>query len=184
MTLLRCAMLYYTSYYTIMSCSCCRRDLPLLYIYIYYILYYIILYYIILYYIILYYIILYYIFVTGRGFTASFHNFKSQISNRETQILKGKCVAYLSVLSRISNCQSLGRKNEHEILKTYRSWFVCVNKWLSSDYKTTLPLSLSTYIYIYIILYIYIYMYMCVYVYIYIYRERERYTYAKLLYYL
>ena len=35
------------------------------------------------------------------------------ISNR-------KYVAYLSVLSQISNCQGLGRKNKHEMLKTDR----------------------------------------------------------------
>ena len=34
---------------------------------------------------------------------------------------KSNNVAYLSVLSQISNCQSLGRKNKHEILKTDRS---------------------------------------------------------------
>ena len=34
---------------------------------------------------------------------------------------KSKYVAYLSVLSQISNCQSLGRKNKHEILKTDRN---------------------------------------------------------------
>ena len=33
---------------------------------------------------------------------------------------KSKYVAYVSILSRISNCQSLGRKNKHEILKTDR----------------------------------------------------------------
>ena len=34
---------------------------------------------------------------------------------------KSKYVAYLSVLSQISNCQSLGRKNKHDILKTDRT---------------------------------------------------------------
>ena len=33
---------------------------------------------------------------------------------------KSKSVAYVSALSRISNCQGLGRKNKHEILKTDR----------------------------------------------------------------
>ena len=47
------------------------------------------------------------------------------ISNRKTFKLsvsnpKNKYVAYLSVLSQISNCQGLGRKNKHEILKTDR----------------------------------------------------------------
>ena len=39
--------------------------------------------------------------------------FKLSVSNP-----KSKYVAYLSVLSQISNCQGLGRKNKHEILKT------------------------------------------------------------------
>ena len=33
---------------------------------------------------------------------------------------KSKYVVYLSVLSQISSCQSLGRKNKHDILKTNR----------------------------------------------------------------
>ena len=46
------------------------------------------------------------------------------ISNREFRIErlnpKSKYVVYLSVLSQISNCQGLGRKNKHEISKTDR----------------------------------------------------------------
>ena len=42
-------------------------------------------------------------------------NFKLSVSNP-----KSKYVAYLSVLSQISNCQGLGRKNKHDILKTDR----------------------------------------------------------------
>ena len=53
--------------------------------------------------------------------TVSFHNFKSQNVKLSVSNPKSKHVAYLSVLSRISNCQSLGRKNKHEILKTDRS---------------------------------------------------------------
>ena len=34
---------------------------------------------------------------------------------------KNKYVAYLPVLSQMSNCQGLGRKNKHEILKTNRT---------------------------------------------------------------
>ena len=34
---------------------------------------------------------------------------------------KSKYVAYLSVLSQFSNCQGLGRKNKHDILKTDRN---------------------------------------------------------------
>ena len=52
--------------------------------------------------------------------TVSFHNFKSQNLKLSVSNPKSKYVAYLSVLSRISNCQSLGRKNKHEILKTDR----------------------------------------------------------------
>ena len=53
--------------------------------------------------------------------TASFHNFKSQSFNLSVSNPKNKYVAYLSVLSQISNCQSLGRKNKHEIVKTDRT---------------------------------------------------------------
>ena len=48
----------------------------------------------------------------------SFHDFKSQNFKLSVSNPKGKYVAYLSVLSQISNCQSLGRKNKHDILKT------------------------------------------------------------------
>ena len=53
--------------------------------------------------------------------TVSFHDFKSQDFKPSVSNPKSKYVAYLSVLSQISNCQSLGRKNKHEILKTDRS---------------------------------------------------------------
>ena len=43
-------------------------------------------------------------------------NFKLSVSNP-----KNKYVAYLSVLSRISDCQGPGRKSKHEILKTDRT---------------------------------------------------------------
>ena len=52
--------------------------------------------------------------------TVSFHNFKSQNLKLSVSNPKNKYVAYLSVLSQISNCQGLGRKNKHEILKTDR----------------------------------------------------------------
>ena len=42
-------------------------------------------------------------------------NFKLSVSN-----LKSKYVAYVSVLSQISNCQGLGRKTKHDNLKTDR----------------------------------------------------------------
>ena len=50
-------------------------------------------------------------------YTVSFHNFKSQKFELSVSNPKNKYVAYSSVLSQISNCQGLGRKNKHEILK-------------------------------------------------------------------
>ena len=47
--------------------------------------------------------------------TASFHNFKSQNFKLSISNPKSKYVAYVSVLSRISNSQGLGRKNKFEI---------------------------------------------------------------------
>ena len=58
--------------------------------------------------------------------TVSCHNFKSQIFKLSVSNPKSKYVAYLSVLSQISNCQGLGRKNKHELLKTDRILFVCL----------------------------------------------------------
>ena len=54
-------------------------------------------------------------------FTASFHNFKSQNFKLSVSNPKRKYVAYVSVLSQISNSQGLGRKNNFECLKTYRN---------------------------------------------------------------
>ena len=42
--------------------------------------------------------------------TVGFHDFKSQDFKLSVSNPKSKYVAYLSVLSQISNCQSLGRK--------------------------------------------------------------------------
>ena len=53
--------------------------------------------------------------------TVSFHNFKSQKFKLSVSNPKSKYVACLSVLSQISNCQSLGRKSKYEILKTDRN---------------------------------------------------------------
>ena len=53
--------------------------------------------------------------------TVSFHDFKSQDFKLSVSNPKSKYVAYVSVLSRISNCQGLGRKNKFEIMKTDRS---------------------------------------------------------------
>ena len=52
--------------------------------------------------------------------TVGFHNFKSQNFKLSVSNPKSKHVAYVSVLSQISNCHSLGRKNKLEILKTDR----------------------------------------------------------------
>ena len=57
---------------------------------------------------------------TARIITVSFHDFKSQNFKLSVSNPKSKYVAYLSVLSQISNCQGLGRKNKHDILKTDR----------------------------------------------------------------
>ena len=56
-----------------------------------------------------------------KGDTVSFYSFKSQNFKLSVSNPNSKCVAYLSVLSRISNCQSLGRKNKHDMLKTDRN---------------------------------------------------------------
>ena len=53
--------------------------------------------------------------------TVSFHNFKSQNVTFSVSNPKHKYVVDLSVLSQISNCQSLGRKNKHDFLKTDRA---------------------------------------------------------------
>ena len=52
--------------------------------------------------------------------TVSFHNFKSRNFKLSVPNPKNKYVAYVSVLSQISNCQGLGRKSKREILKTDR----------------------------------------------------------------
>ena len=52
--------------------------------------------------------------------TVSFHNFKSQNFKLSVSNPKIKYVAYVSVLSQISNCQGLGRKHNFECLKTDR----------------------------------------------------------------
>ena len=55
----------------------------------------------------------------GRFFIIS--NLKLSVSNP-----RSKYVAYVSVLSRTSNCQGLGRKNKHEILKTDRTIIIMI----------------------------------------------------------
>ena len=52
-------------------------------------------------------------FPAARRHTVSFHNFKSQNFKLSVSDPKSKYVVCFSVLSQISNCQSLGRKHEH-----------------------------------------------------------------------
>ena len=54
-------------------------------------------------------------------FTVSLHNFKSQNFKLSVSNPKSKYVAYVSVLSKMSNCQGLCRKNKRDILKTDRN---------------------------------------------------------------
>ena len=56
-----------------------------------------------------------------RVLTVSFNNLKSQNLKLSVSDPKNKYVACVSALSQISICQSLGRKNKHETLKTDRS---------------------------------------------------------------
>ena len=56
----------------------------------------------------------------GPPATVSFHNFKSQNFKLSVSNPESKYVAYVSVLSQISSCQGLGRKNKFEVLKTDR----------------------------------------------------------------
>ena len=67
--------------------------------------------------------------------TVSFHNFKSRNFKLSVSNPENKYVAYVSVLSRISNRQSLGRKNKHENLKTDRCLFVCLSVRLRSQWS-------------------------------------------------
>ena len=70
--------------------------------------------------------------------TVSFHNFKSQNFKLRVSNPKSKYVVYLSILSQISNCQGLGRKNKHDILKTDRNKIpiafltACRTRWAPS----------------------------------------------------
>ena len=54
--------------------------------------------------------------------SVTFHNFKSQNFKLSVSNPKNKNVAYVSVLPQISNCQGLGRKNKHEMLRTDRMY--------------------------------------------------------------
>ena len=58
-----------------------------------------------------------YIYIVTSTTTVSFHNFESRNFKLSLSNPKSKYVAYLSVLSQISNCQSLGRQNKHDIFE-------------------------------------------------------------------
>ena len=53
--------------------------------------------------------------------TVSVHDFKWQKNKLSVSNPESKDIAYLSVLSQISNCLGRSRKNKHTILKTDRS---------------------------------------------------------------
>ena len=82
-----------------------------------------------------YYSILYVSTVYSIEHTVSFHNFKSQDFKLSVSNPKQTCVAHVSVLSQISNCQGLGRKNTFDILKTDRSDSADSNSNRSSNYS-------------------------------------------------
>ena len=122
--------------------------------------------------------------------TVSVHNFKLSVSNP-----KSKYVVYLSVLSQISNCQGLGRKNKHEILKTDHRQTTrqqepngyaiaqmsgCISGSTQYHVHKHPSTYMCIYIYIYIHINIYIYIYrereMCIYIYIYTYITSVYYT--------
>ena len=138
--------------------------------------------------------------------TVSFHNFKSQNVKLSISNPRSKYAVYLSALSHISNCQGLGCKNKHEILKTDRTAnlptktipFRCSSCTIGTLGVPSPPLAqgdIYIYIYIYmhicmyvciicicvymcvcIYIYIYIYLYVCICVYIYIYIYTHVYT--------
>ena len=98
--------------------------------------------------------------------TVSFHNFKSQNFKLSVSNPKSKYVAYLSVLSQISNCQGLGRKNKHDILKTDRTVLVfvvkCRRAWsckLHVARRASRAACCALYAACHAFIYIYIYMY-------------------------
>ena len=73
--------------------------------------------------------------------TVSFlHNFKSQNFKLSVSIPKNKHVVYVSVLPQSSNCQGLGRKSKHEILKTDRT---LQGRFLRGDRDSPRPLALD-----------------------------------------
>ena len=107
--------------------------------------------------------------------TVSFHNLKSQNFKLSVSNPKSKYAAYLSVLSQISNCQGLGRKNKHTILKTDRT---SPRSWEAPDplQDATLSSVIYLYIYLYVCRGVCTYMHMYVYIYIYTHTYTNIYT--------
>ena len=101
--------------------------------------------------------------------TVSFHNFKSQNFKLSVSNPKSKYVAYLSVLSLISNCQGLGRKNKHEIVKTDRTVHCTQTRFGGSDDQVCVCVCVCVRMRVYIYIYIYTYIYIYIHIYIYIY---------------
>ena len=90
--------------------------------------------------------------------TVSFQNLKSRNFKLSVSNPESKSVACLSVLSQISNCQSLGRKNKFEILKTDRKDPKGTNTKVTSAQRSLLCLAIHMYVYICIYIYIYVYV--------------------------
>ena len=106
--------------------------------------------------------------------TVSFHNFKSQNFKLSVSNPKSKYVAYLSVLSQISDCQSLGRKNKQVFLflTDRNSVYGYVGKSLFGSVVIPVFTTTHTHTHTHTMS---IYLSIYVYIYIYIERERERY---------
>ena len=100
--------------------------------------------------------------------TVSFHNFKSQDFKLSVSNPKSKYVAYLSVLSHSSNCQGLGRKNKHEILKTDRTTTTTTTIHNDDNGNSNSNSNNDCSLYIYIYIYIHVSLYTYPYIYIYI----------------
>ena len=82
------------------------------------------------------------------------------ISNRNVSNPKSKYVAYVSVLSRISDCQGLGRKNKHEILTTDRTHIPSTCLFITDLFTITGLLSLVCLLRVYFIYGLFI-MFVC-----------------------
>ena len=123
-----------------------------------------------------------------RALRSAFIISNRKISNRASQILKANMLL-ICPYSRISNCQSLGRKNKHEILKTDRTicctilyhiilhhtnttlyirLYYTIHDILKTDRRlgrsdpgAAVLARAKSYMYIYIYIYIYVCVYMC-----------------------